>query len=189
MSIPAIDDLTTPLLEELADGAERSTRALKERLALRFGLSGAELARRGPDGGTVFDDRVMRARAWLRRHRLIDYPLRGHARITAAGLERLGIGHVTPGPDESSFTLVTPLIGAGPLESELRALTGSAAHDEADWAAICLLAGWGPEGILSCSEVAERISRPVEELRPLAGPHAREGAAEGPILDAVLAFA
>ena len=46
--MPSIDDLTTPLLEELADGAERSTRALRERLALRFALSGAELARRVP---------------------------------------------------------------------------------------------------------------------------------------------
>lgn len=189
MPMPSIHELTTPLLEELADGVERSTRALRERLALRFGLSSTELARRAPDGGRVFDERVNSARAWLRRQGLVDYPLRGHARITAVGLERLGGGRGLSQPERQERTGRVPLISAGPLESELRVLTGEAARRSEVWTAICLLSGWGPEYISSCSEVAERTGLPVDELRPLTRPLASSASADAPTLDAVLAFA
>ena len=79
------------------------------------------------------------------------------------------------------MTFGVPFIGAGPLESELRALTGSAAHEQDVWTATCLLSGWGPDNILSCAEVAERTGRPVEDLRPLTRSHVREGALEAPV--------
>jgi very-short-patch-repair endonuclease len=179
--------LRTPLLEELADGAEHSTRELRERLALRFGLSGAELAERKADGRYVFHNRIQWARTHLRKRGLIEYPRRCHSRITAAGIEALAPVHSPNAPSPSAP--VSTIIGPGPLESELRALTGPAAKAEADWKAIRLLNGWGAEGVLSYTEVARRTDRSVAELIQLGRRCRRGDVGEAPILDAVLAFA
>lgn len=185
MAIPSVDELNTPLLEELADGRECSTRELRERLALRFCLSGEELAERTPGGRSLFDARVQRARTRLRERGLLEYPRRAHSRITEAGLEAL---RATTRPAPPSEPLPEPYIGPGPLEAELRSLTGPAAADEADWTAIRLLSGWGRDGVLSYAEVAGRTGRSVDELRGLMRRCRSGHAGEAPVLDSVLAF-
>jgi very-short-patch-repair endonuclease len=182
--MPSIAQLETPLLEELADGAEHSTRDLRDRLALRFGLSAAELAERTPDGRYVFHHRIQWARTHLKRRGLLTYPRRSHSRITAAGIEALAPAAAAPAP----LPMAT-VIGPGPLEVELRALTGPAAAAEADWKAIRLLNGWGAEGVLSYAEVAHQSGRSVAELIQLGRRCRRGDVGEAPILDAVLAFA
>ncbi|MBE0417613.1 MAG: DUF559 domain-containing protein [Coriobacteriia bacterium] len=188
MTMPSIEQLGTPLLEELADGAEHSTRELRERLALRFGLNAAELAERMPDGRYLFHNRVQWARTHLKKRGLIEYPRRSFSRITAAGLEAL-----TPAPFPATppidAPLAAPFIGPGPLEAELRALTGPAAATEEDWLAIRLLNGWGAEGVLSYAEVARQTGRPVAELLELGRRCRRGDIGDAPMLDAVLAFA
>lgn len=191
MPIPSIDELTGPLLEELADGAEHSTRELWERLALRFALSGEELAERAGTGRYVFRDRVGWARTRLHKRGLLDYPRRTYSRITAAGLEELAVDpglHAVAGPVPVAATLPPPFIGPGPLERELRALTGPAADERADWDAIRMLNGWGADGVLSYAEVAERTGRTVADLLVLGRRCRRGDVGEAPILDAVLAF-
>jgi very-short-patch-repair endonuclease len=180
--MPSVAQLEMPLLEELADGAEHSTRDLRERLALRFGLSVAELAERTPDGRYLFHNRIQWARTRLKKRGLLTCPRRSYSRITAAGIEALAPATPAPLP-------VVPVIGPGPLEVELRALTGPAAEAEADWKAIRLLNGWGAEGVLSYAEVARRAGRSVAELIQLGRRCRRGNVGEAPILDAVLAFA
>ena len=188
MGMPSIAQLETPLLEELADGVEHSTRDLRERLALRFGLGTAELAERAPDGRYVFHNQVQWARTHLKKRGLVEYPRRSHSRITDAGFEALATTSLVAEPAPSA---VAPpaIIGPGPLEVELRALTGPAADVEADWTAIRLLNGWGAEGVFSYAEVARQTRRSVAE-RLRIGRRCRRGhVGEAPILDAVLAFA
>lgn len=184
MAIPSVGQLETPLLEELADGAERSTRELAERLALRFDLSAGERAERRSDGRPLFYDRVQRARTALKKRGLVVYPRRSYSRITPAGLAAL-----TPDPIAEPVTLPAPYIGPGPLESELRALTGPAVDELADWQAIRLLSGWSAQGIYSFAEVAERTGRTVPDLIALEKRCNRGDVGEAPILDAVIAFA
>jgi len=205
--IPSIDALTGPMLEELSDGAERSTRELWERLALRFGLTSKELAERNDSGRFVFRERVGWARSRLRKRGLLDYPRRAHARITAAGLDYLvacGGGaeraeaesggaeraEAEPAtePVAAGPALPHPFIGPGPLERELRELTGPAAEEDADWGAIRLLNGWDADGVLSHEEVARRTGRTVADLLVLGRRCRRGDVGEAPILDAVLAF-
>jgi len=178
-----------PLLEQLADGAEHSTRELWECLALRFGLSGAELAERLPDGRHVLLSRVQQARARLRRRGLLDYPRRSHARITATGLEALLAAEPRAGtPAPPAAGVPAPHIGPGPLETEVRSLTGPAVAKAADWAAVRLLNGWSAEGISSYAEVARRTGRSIAALHELDLRCLRDDAADAPVLDAVLGF-
>jgi very-short-patch-repair endonuclease len=189
VALPSVDELIMPLLEQLADGAEHSTRELWERLTLRFGLSGAELAERLPDGRHVFLSRVQQARTRLRKRGLLDYPRRSHARITAAGLETLLAGEPRAGTHAPpAVTLPAPHIGPGPFETEVRSLTGPAASAAADWTAIRLLNGWSAEGILSYAEVARRTGRSIAALHELDLRCLRDESADAPALDAVLGF-
>jgi len=186
--MPSIAELETPLLEELADGAEHSTREVCERLALRFRLSTAELAERRPDGRPVFLNRVQWARTRLKKRGLVEYPRLTYSRITAQGIAALAparSGAVHP----AEIVVPPTVIGPGPLEAELRALTGSAARSEADWRAIRLLNGWGSGGVHSYAEVAHITGRSVAELLQLARRCRRGNVGDAPILDAVLAFA
>jgi very-short-patch-repair endonuclease len=182
VAIPTTEQLGAALLEELADGVERSNRELRERLALRFGLTASELAECGPDGCCVFQQRIQEACTQLEQRGLLESPERSRSRITAAGIEALVSG-------SRDVPATTPHIGPGPLEVELRRLTGPGVARPTDWRALCLLSGWGAGGVFSYAEVANRTGYSVSELHELDMRCRRGDVGEAPVLDAVLAFA
>jgi restriction system protein len=90
MAIPDFQSIMRPLLEFLADGAEKEKQETVALLARQFRLSDAEVAQLLPSGKQpVFGNRV----AWAKSHRkgagLLESPGRGVHKITAAGKEFL----------------------------------------------------------------------------------------------------
>lgn len=197
MAIPTTEDLALPMLVELSDGIERSVDELHDRLAVRFEMDAAELDRRTPSGTRVFLGRVQQARVLLIERGLVASPIGAQTRITVAGLQALAIARERGLQHASGWESVrtgparahAPVIGPGPLESELRRLTGPVAHEEDDWWAIRLLNGWGIRGVFGLAEVSQLTGRPVAELVELDRRCRRGRVGSAPILDAVLAFA
>lgn len=188
VAVPSIEDLTFPLLEELADGRERSTRELWEQLALRFSLDAGDLAGRSADGRHLFGARVRAARERLRERGWLERLSGAHWRITPAGIEAL------LGADDSAFAdtqvqedVPPPHIGPGPFEMEVRAALGAAASKARDWIALSLLNGWNAEGIVSAQEVSRLTGRSVTEILELDDACER-GGAHTPAIDRTLEF-
>lgn len=190
MPVPSVDDLTLPLLEELADGRERSTRELWERLVLRFALNATDLAGRSADGRHLFGARVRAARERLRERGWLECLPGFHWRITETGIEALHeAGELAATPLPAGPVHTSPHIGPGPFESEVRSLLGDVARRGGDWTALSLLNGWNIEGIMSFAEVARLTGRSTEALRDLERLSHRSADIEAPAIDATLEFA
>lgn len=77
-----------PLLVELEDGADRSIREIRDRLAEHFALTAEDLAEQIPSGrAKTFQNRVGWATTYLYRTGLIERPKRSVYRITRRGRE------------------------------------------------------------------------------------------------------
>lgn len=90
MPVPDFQSLTLPILNEFADGLEHTAKDIRQRVAVRLGLTPEELAELLPSGSeTRFANRVAWARVYLRQAALLDPVRRGVYRITARGQELL----------------------------------------------------------------------------------------------------
>jgi len=78
MPVPYYDALMQPLLEELADGKEHPVQAVRERVAVRVGLSESDWAEMLPSGKQpLFDNRIGWAKTYLDRAGLVRSVKRG----------------------------------------------------------------------------------------------------------------
>ena len=90
MAIPDFQTLMLPLVEALADGQERTMRALTDQLAAEFGLSDQERAELLPSGQqTLFNNRVAWAKSHLKSAGLLANPTRGRVHISPLGRQVL----------------------------------------------------------------------------------------------------
>jgi restriction system protein len=90
MAIPDFQSIMRPVLEYLADGAERNSQETAAHLAQHFRLSEEELAQLLPSGKQpLFVNRIAWAKSHLKNAGLLDSPKRGWHRITPAGRDFL----------------------------------------------------------------------------------------------------
>jgi restriction system protein len=90
MPVPDFQTLMLPVLRILDDGQEHAPVTVRQRAALEFNLTEADLAELLPSGRqTTFANRVAWALAYLKQARLLDSPRRGSYRITDRGKEVL----------------------------------------------------------------------------------------------------
>ena len=90
MAIPDFQTLMLPLVEALADGQERTMRALTDQLAVRFSLTDQERAELLPSGQqTLFNNRVAWAKSHLKSAGLLASPTRGRVHISPLGRQVL----------------------------------------------------------------------------------------------------
>lgn len=88
--IPDFQTLMRPVLEHLADGEPRRSRAVKDAMAAAFDLSEEEQAELLPSGRQrTIDNRVGWALTYLSQAGLVERPQRGVVRITELGREAL----------------------------------------------------------------------------------------------------
>ncbi|MFU8816675.1 MAG: winged helix-turn-helix domain-containing protein, partial [Pseudomonadales bacterium] len=93
MPIPDFQTLMLPLLRLAADGQERSLRNAYDALADQFRLTPEERREMLPSGVAIkFNNRVAWARTYMKQAGLLEYPRRGHFRITGRGREVLQSG-------------------------------------------------------------------------------------------------
>jgi len=84
--IPDFQSVMLPLIETLADGQERTMRALTDLLAGRFGLTEAERQELLPSGQqSIFSNRVAWSKSHLKYAGLLENPARGRVRISELG--------------------------------------------------------------------------------------------------------
>ncbi len=87
MAIPGFQELTLPVLREYADGAEHSTREVRERIARLLLLTDEELREPLPSRRALkYSNRVAWAHTYLKQALLLESPRRGNYRITERGL-------------------------------------------------------------------------------------------------------
>lgn len=90
MSIPDFQTLMLPLMQQLADGSDRSMKELFEALAIHFKLTEQELKELLPSGQqTVFRNRVAWAKAHLKMAGIVENPTRGRVKLSARGKQVL----------------------------------------------------------------------------------------------------
>jgi restriction system protein len=90
VSIPDYQTVMLPLLRLASDGKEHSLRETIERLADEFDLSEEERKELLPSGSqATFDNRVGRARTYMKKAGLVESTRRGFFRITPKGLKAL----------------------------------------------------------------------------------------------------
>lgn len=90
MAVPGFQELTLPVLRELADGRERTTREVRQSVAQKLGLSAAELAEILPSGRQArYVNRAAWAHVYLKEAGLLEAVRRGVYRITERGREVL----------------------------------------------------------------------------------------------------
>jgi restriction system protein len=86
MAVPGFQELTLPVLREYADGQEHTTREVRDRVAIRLGLTADDLAEVLPSGRqTRFANRAAWAHGYLKESGLLESPRRGTYRITEVG--------------------------------------------------------------------------------------------------------
>jgi restriction system protein len=86
MPVPDFQALMLPVLQEYADGKERVSRDVRERVAVKLGLTAAEIAERLPTAPqTRWANRTAWAHSYLKQAGLLESPRRGHYRITERG--------------------------------------------------------------------------------------------------------
>lgn len=90
MSIPDFQSLMLPLMQQLADGSDRSMKDLFEALAINFKLTEHALKELLPSGQqTVFRNRVAWAKAHLKMAGIVENPTRGRVKLSARGKQVL----------------------------------------------------------------------------------------------------
>ncbi|WP_018130346.1 restriction endonuclease [Effusibacillus pohliae] len=88
--IPSYQEIMLPLLQELADGKEHTSKDLYKVLADRFGLTEEERTQLMSNGRQpLFHNRVGWAQTYLKKAGLLETPKRGSYHITNRGLEVL----------------------------------------------------------------------------------------------------
>lgn len=92
MTVPTWDELTLPVLRQLADGQARHWRELRDGFVEEFGLSEADCAEVIPSGERRLDNRVQWANAHMYQAGLLERPRRGFVQITDRGRDVLGEG-------------------------------------------------------------------------------------------------
>jgi restriction system protein len=86
MAIPGFQELTLPVLRQYADGRERTTREVRDQIALQLGLTSDELAEQLPSRRAFkFANRVAWAHSYLKQAGLLGSPRRAIYRITDRG--------------------------------------------------------------------------------------------------------
>jgi restriction system protein len=86
MAIPGFQDLTLPVLQEYADGRERTTKEVRDRVALQLGLTPQDLVEQLPSRRAVkYANRAAWAHFYLKQAALLESPRRGVYRITERG--------------------------------------------------------------------------------------------------------
>ena len=86
MSVPGFQELTLPVLREFASGDERTTREVRDRVAISLQLAPQDLADTLPSGRqTRFANRTAWAHVYLKMAGLLESPRRGVYRITERG--------------------------------------------------------------------------------------------------------
>jgi restriction system protein len=90
MTVPDFQSLTLPVLKQLADGAERTTKNVRHLVATQLALTPEDLEEVLPSGGqTRFANRVAWAHVYLKQSGLLESVRRGVYRITEQGREVL----------------------------------------------------------------------------------------------------
>ena len=90
MAIPDYQTVMLPLLNPAADGEEHRLRDAVEELADHFDLREDERKELLPSGSqATFDNRVGRARTYMKKAGLLESPRRGYFQITDQGLQAL----------------------------------------------------------------------------------------------------
>lgn len=90
MAVPDFQTIMRPLLAQLEDGADRSIREVRDKLAEHFELTDEDLAEQIPSGrAKTFQNRVGWATTYLYRTGLIERPKRSTYRISSRGREVL----------------------------------------------------------------------------------------------------
>lgn len=90
MAIPDYETLMLPLLRLAADGNVHRFSEAVEKLADEFSLSEDERTELLPSGGQpIFRNRVGWAKSYMKQAGLLEFPKRGHFRITARGSKAL----------------------------------------------------------------------------------------------------
>jgi restriction system protein len=106
MAIPGFQELTLPVLREYADGRERTTRDVRDRIALQLGLTSEELAEQLPSRRAFkYANRVAWAHSYLKQAVLLESPRRGVYRITERGR---GVLRSPPGRIDIPFLMQYP---------------------------------------------------------------------------------
>jgi len=86
MAIPGFQEITLPLLRACADGNEWSMAAIRDPIAVHFGLTAEDRKELLPSGTQPrFYNRVAWAKVYLERAGLLTKTRRGHFRISAVG--------------------------------------------------------------------------------------------------------
>ncbi|RLT39595.1 MAG: restriction endonuclease [Chloroflexi bacterium] len=89
MPLPDYQSLMRPLLEVLNEHGELLMPELRDRIAVKLGLSPDDLAERMPSGGPLWHNRVHWARTYLLKAGAIDSPRRGLVKANARSLQLL----------------------------------------------------------------------------------------------------
>lgn len=90
MTVPDFQSLTLPVLTELTDGIERTTKTVRHLVANQLALTPEDLAEVLPSGGqTRFANRVAWAHVYLKQAGLLESVRRGVYRITERGRQVL----------------------------------------------------------------------------------------------------
>ena len=108
--IPSFEKFMLPILEWLKDGAIRTNREAREKMAEVFNVSQEELDEKYSKGGSRFDGRVNWALTYLRQAGLTKAQGRGHHVITAEGRALLaeGVNYLTEKEFIARFGDVSP---------------------------------------------------------------------------------
>jgi restriction system protein len=86
MPVPGFQELTLPVLRAFADGHERTTREVRDRVATSLQLTAQDLAESLPSGRqTRYANRAAWAHVYLKMAGLLESPRRGVYRITERG--------------------------------------------------------------------------------------------------------
>ena len=90
MAIPSVSELSTPLLELLADQKEHSLDEVKDRLVKTYQLSENDRTKVFQNRPRrIFDTRVIQAISYLRNEGLLENKGRGVFKITKSGVNKL----------------------------------------------------------------------------------------------------
>jgi len=111
MPVPGFQELTLPVLREFADGQERTTREVRDRVAMALRLTPQDLAESLPSGRqTRFANRAAWAHVYLKMAGLLESPRRGVYRLTERGRgvltappERIDIPYLMQFPEMVEF--------------------------------------------------------------------------------------
>lgn len=89
MTIPTYEEIMLPLLKLISDGKIYDNKYCEKKLAKEFNLTEDEVNYKLPSGTRIFYNRMSWAKLYLKNAILIEYPKRGHFRITSRGIELL----------------------------------------------------------------------------------------------------